>query len=314
MTLRVLSSGPQATLQAMPRTGQRHLGVPASGAMDPLSYALANRLVGNPLDSTAIEVTLGGFEAVFECDAIIAITGAEAPILVDGAETPLHQAIRIEAGRTLCIGYPGFGCRSYLAIAGGLTAETWLGSGSTYLPAGVGGCSGRALKSGDVLKLAEPMGGVPAAGVETPEICRPAMTKSWALRAIPGSDASADMEAPFFEGSFTLSNRTSRMGGALDGVKINGFKSGAMPSAAVFSGTVQCPPDGRPFLLMADAQTTGGYPLIAQVIRADRHLMGQIRPGDRVRFLRTTPEAAADVLREKRAIFDDWLEGPFHLG
>lgn len=103
------------------------------------------------------------------------------------------------------------------------------------------------------------------------------------------------------------------MGGALDGSTIEDVPQMTLPSAAVFPGTVQCPPDGRPFLLMADAQTTGGYPQIAQVIRADRHIMGQIRPGDRVRFLRSDLDAAADILRAKSALFENWLEGPFEL-
>lgn len=103
------------------------------------------------------------------------------------------------------------------------------------------------------------------------------------------------------------------MGGALDGAPVAAPGDGRMPSAAVFPGTVQCPPSGVPFLLMADAGTTGGYPRIAQIIRADRHLMGQIRPGDTVRFLKVSPDKAAEVLRDKTALFSDWLGDAFEL-
>ncbi|MEM6411059.1 MAG: biotin-dependent carboxyltransferase family protein [Pseudomonadota bacterium] len=313
MSFGILSSGPQATLQAAPRRRCRHLGVPASGPMDALSSALANRLVGNSHDATAIEITLGGFEAQCRAPMVVACTGADTALEIDGRSAELHTAIGIEAGETISVGYPRYGCRSYLAVAGGFDATVWLGSGSTYLPGGVGGFDGRDLKTGDVLELQSPSRPLPSDQTQTPVDCRPTMSESWAIRACPGVDSNDRVENAFFGSVFRLSNRTSRMGGALDGPLIPDVPQMTLPSAAVFPGTVQCPPDGRPFLLMADAQTTGGYPQIAQVIRADRHIMGQIRPGDRVRFLRSDPDAAADILRAKSALFENWLEGPFEL-
>ncbi|MEO0882074.1 MAG: biotin-dependent carboxyltransferase family protein [Pseudomonadota bacterium] len=313
MSFHILSPGPQAMLQAKPRTGLRHFGVPTSGPMDPLSFALANRLVGNQLSAPVIEITLGGFDARCDADMVVAVAGADAEVAINASPVSRHTALDLQQGDTLSITYPNAGCRSYVSCAGGFAADNWLGSGSTYLPAGVGGAGGRALRPGDVLRSSGASTS-PAEPCATPLGYRPPMTESWALRAVPGPEATDAIADLFFNSVFRLSNRTSRMGGALDGGPISGLSHAAMPSAAVFPGSVQCPPDGRPFLLMADAQTTGGYPLIAQVIRADRHLMGQIRPGDRVRFLRTTPEVAADVLRHKTALFEDWLEGPFHLG
>ncbi|MEM7661179.1 MAG: biotin-dependent carboxyltransferase family protein [Pseudomonadota bacterium] len=314
MSLRVLKSGPQATLQAAPRIGLRHLGVPASGAVDRLSHALANRLVGNALDAPAIEVTLGGFEARCETSAILACTGAHTEIKIDQEPVELHSVLKMEAGKTLSIGYPSQGCRSYVSIAGAFAADDWLGSGSTYLPAAVGGFGGRALRAGDLLVSKANKTGVSFEANRTPADNRPPITESWALRAIPDPGVPNDVQEALFSGTFQLSNRTSRMGGALEGESLVGIADSKMPSTGVFPGSIQCPPDGRPFLLMADAQTTGGYPLVAQVIRADRHLMGQVRPGDRVRFFRTTPDAAAAVLRQKTALFEGWLESSFHFG
>ena len=312
MTLTILKPGPQTTVQAGPREGYRHLGVPTSGPADRLSHALANRLVGNGLLAPTLEITLGPFEAVAEADMSAALTGAEGRLSVDDQSVPFHRCLMLRRGQTLRVGHPHRGCRTYLSVAGGFEGACWLGSMSTYLPAGVGGFSGRALRAGDRIGLAgEPSATGPAD--ETPAACRPPLLESWALRAVRGPDVPAS-SASVLDTGFVLSRRSSRMGGALEGQVITADTEQDHPSSAVFPGTVQCPPDGRPFLLGVDAQTTGGYPNMAQVIRADRHLIGQIRPGDRVRFLETTPEAAADALRKKTALFTDWLGCAFDLG
>jgi len=312
MTFRIQSPGLQTTIQAAPRTGFRHIGVPTSGPMDSLSHALANRLVGNIPSAPALEITLGGFRAVARTSCIAACTGAMATITVDGDAIDAHSAFELHAGQILSVDYPGAGCRTYLAIGGGFDGENWLGSASTYLPGGVGGLSGRALKQGDeIFSLSSSIR--QTAGFRTPAQCRPPMTTSWALRAVPGPDATEATSEVIFGSSFELTNRTSRMGGALSGPSIPLSGHGALPSAAVFPGSIQCPEDGRPFLLMADAQTTGGYPVIAQIIRADRHLMGQIRPGDKVRFIPVEADAAAQILKAKSALFANWLGDAFHL-
>ncbi|MEM9668925.1 MAG: biotin-dependent carboxyltransferase family protein [Pseudomonadota bacterium] len=313
MSLHILAPGVQTTIQAAPRIGLRHIGIPASGPMDRLSHALANRLVGNELHAPALEITLGGLEARVEADCRIARTGADGPHTIDGDPLPSHRAIELSEGQMVSVGYPEKGCRSYLAIGGGFKAEEWLGSMSTYLPAETGGYNGRAIKAGDHLE-GRGMNTDGSIQLQTPLVCRPPISTSWALRAVPGPDATDEVLAALFNSKFFLSNRTSRMGGALEGVVMGSVSKPTLPSAAVFPGTVQCPEDGQPFMLMADAQTTGGYPIIAQVVRADRHLMGQIRPGDSVRLLPTDPAAAADVLKQKSAIFSEWLGCAFQLG
>lgn len=312
MSLEIVMPGPQASLQGPPRQGLRHLGVPSGGAADGLSHALANRLAGNPPEALAIEIAHGPFEAIAYRSCQIALTGAAELGVVDGIVHAPHRAIRLEAGATLRLEAFPAGCRAYLAVSGGFSGEHWLGSGSTYLPGAAGGFEGRALKPGDRLGAAG--AGIPVEGrpALTPPDLRPVMGRSWALRAIPDPDFPASTDG-LYSTDLVMSPRLSRMGGALDGLEIRLNNLGRLPSRAVFPGTVQCPEDGRPFLLMAEAQTTGGYAVLAQVIRADRHIMGQIRPGDRVRFLRATPEAAAQALREKTALFQPWLGTAFEL-
>ena len=153
MTLRILKPGLQTTVQACPRAGLRHLGVPASGAADPLSLALANRLVGNALLAPGIETTLTGVRLLFEDDGFAAITGAKAKARLNGERVKLHRTLAVAAGDELEIGPAKAGARNYLALAGGVAVDEVLGSASTYLPAGFGGFEGRALRSGDVITV-----------------------------------------------------------------------------------------------------------------------------------------------------------------
>lgn len=316
MTLEVIKPGVQTTLQAEPRTGHRHLGVPTSGPADALSHVLANRLVGNPLYAPVFEVTLGGLIVVPHKTIVFAVTGANVSLSIDGSLAPLHLAQKARARARIHIGYPDRGCRSYFAVRGEVVADTWLGSRSTYLPAWLGGFEGRALRAGDTL-IIEDRPGNALVGRQTPAACRPPMNDSWMLRAVAGPEACQLDDAQrnvLFGSVYRLSNRASRMGGALEGPVIQMDRDGKLPSASVFPGTLQCPPDGNPFLLMADAQTTGGYPRLAQIIRADRHLLGQIKPGDKVRLLQTTPDAAARILKAKTQLLSDWTGPGFCLG
>lgn len=307
--MRILKAGLQATLQGAARAGHRHMGIPRSGPADPLSMALANRLVGNQLDATAIEVTFGGLETVFNEKTAFALTGATAPAHLNGASIAHHRVHHARPGDTLTLGMPEQGVRTYVALAGGIAAKAVLGSTSTYPPAGLGGLEGRALRTGDRLALAGPASIVEEHAV-TPQALRPAMSHSWALRAVVSGEwhlLSPTAQAVLFETVFTASRRADRMGIALEGFQLDLASSGRMQSAPVFPGMLQCPEDGMPFLLGVDAQTTGGYPRLLQIARCDRHLIGQVRPGNHVRFLRRTPEQAAADLAAKRAILSDWL-------
>lgn len=308
MTFRILKPGLQTTVQAGPRQGMRHLGVPASGAADPLSLALANRLVGNPLLAAALETTLTGVAMRFEDDTVVAITGAKAKAWLNGERVKLHRSIAVGAGDELELGATKTGARNYIALAGGIAVDEVLGSASTYLPAGFGGHEGRALQADDVIAT-NPFHAEPGIA-KTPREFRPPATNSWALRACHGAEIELldkVSRSDLFDTNFSVGNRADRMGLQFEGAGFQVTSGGRLTSAPVFPGTIQCPEDGRPFLLSVDAQTIGGYPRVAQVARVDRHLIGQLRPGDHVRLLRRDAESARDELLAKHEYWRAWL-------
>ena len=292
--------------------------MPSGGAADQLSMALANRLLDQPGDTPLLEITLSGAGFHFNAPTRFAVTGGQCAVHHDGHPVGMHEATFAPAGSELIIASKNEGARIYLAIEGGLAASDWLSSKSTCLVTKSGGHDGRPLQTGDLIGYA----GAPspqALGsdqLETPKILRPHMGRSWMLRAVPGPEfdhlTPAD-QTRFFSGRFTVSARASRIGAELDGPRFDMPQNGKMASAAVFPGTVQCPPEGKPFLLMCDAGTTGGYPRLANIIRADRHMLGQIKPGDHVQIKRTDPDTAAQVLREKTALLRRWLGDTFEL-
>lgn len=306
MSLRIIQPGLQTTIQSGARTGLRYLGVPASGAADPLSLALANHLLGNALSAPGLELTLSTVSLRFETAMDFALTGAMAEAELNDSPVGFHETLSACVGDVLSVKSFDSGARVYVAFGGVLAADEILGSASTYLPAAIGGFHGRALRKDDLLEIRTNKS--PANKIHTPEKFRLALSRSWALRACRSGETSllANQDS-IFDTNFVVGNRADRMGMALQGSNIEVTSDGRMPSAAVFPGTVQCPEDGQPYLLSVDAQTTGGYPRVAQVIRADRHLLGQIRPGDRVRLLLRDEAGAKDDLRAKIRYWKEWL-------
>lgn len=308
MTIMLLTPGLQTTIQAGPRVGYRHQGVPASGAADLLSLGLANHLVGNDLLAPALEANLVGPALRFEAQHAIALTGGEAKATLNNEPVDFHRTIVVNAGDDLVVGSVEAGMRVYIAFRGGLQATATLGSGSTYLPAALGGLNGRALVKGDVLQTNDT---TPIAKVrQTPESHRPPITSRWALRACRCAETHLlqdNQRSALFDTNWTIGRRSDRMGMQLEGPALGVASAGRMPSAAVFPGTIQCPEDGSLFVLGVDAGTTGGYPRVAQVARCDRHLLGQMRPGDQVRFLPRQPLEAIDELHAKHDYWRKWL-------
>lgn len=315
MALLIISPGLQTTIQAAPRRGLRHRGVPAAGPADGVSAALVNRAVGNRWDTPLLEITLGGFTARLRGPATFAVGGAVAGASLGKVPidpwTPIRfgraeQEIHIEPAKT--------GARVYLAIAGGIAAEWALGSASTYLPARLGGFGGRTLKEGDQLDLA--CADTPYEAAAVPPDVRPFLSSSWVLPVMPSGETkwlSPAARRHLFEAGFTVSRQTSRMGVGLEGAPVEVPARQLSVSVPVFPGTVQCPESGDPFVLAADAQTTGGYPRVAQVIRADRHRLGQLRPGDKVTFAEVALEEAADTLNTKKAALAAFLGSEFRF-
>lgn len=306
--LHVIEPGLQTTLQGAPRRGHRHFGVAYSGPADPLSMALANRLVGNAGEATGLEITYGGFSAEARSPCSIALTGAHGGVSVNEVPASDHRTLHLSRGDQLQVRAPTSGTRCYLAIRGGFDAAVYLGSSSTYLPAGFGGLDGRSLQLGD--DLIAPHAGPWDRQIETPHALRPVFLNAFALRACPSAETdtlpSKDVEMLFRE-KYTLGRQTSRMGVFLKGHPMQPRSDGMMKSVPVFPGTIQCPPSGDPIILLCDAQTTGGYPRIAHIARCDRHLLGQLRPGNSVRLIKRTPNAAVQDLRAKNALFQPWL-------
>lgn len=306
MSITVMRPGLQSTLQSRPRLGLRHCGVPSGGAADALSLALANRLVGNPWHAPAIEATLAGPVLRFEKATSFAVTGGEAAPRLDGAAVPCHRTVDAAAGDELEVGPVVSGARVYIAVAGGFAADDVLGSTSTNLQAAFGGFRGRALQERDVL----PGGGRVAPRLETPPAFRPRFGSARVLRACASAESAwlaAGSRAALFETNWIVDRRADRMGLRLDGASLAVSSAGRMPSAGVLPGTIQCPEDGRPYILSVDAGTVGGYPRIAQVALVDRHLLGQLRPGDHVRLAERAPDVAINELREKIDYWREWL-------
>jgi len=306
VTIAVVKPGLQSTLQSRPRVGLRHQGVPASGAADPLSLALANKLLGNPWDAAAIEATLLGPVLRFDVDCAFALTGATASATLNGSAVAAHETLFANAGDQLVIGAIEVGARVYISVAGGLEADEILGSTSTYLQAGFGGLQGRALQSGDTLV---PLGNE-AAFLQTPDEFRLPVFTSWGLRACIAAETDLLDEASsavLFDTNWRVGRRADRMGLRFDGPSLSVSSEGRMPSAGVVPGAIQCPEDGKPYVLSVDAGTVGGYPRIAQVARVDRHVLGQLRPGDHVRLLRREPDEALAELATKVEYWREWL-------
>jgi len=288
----VVKPGLMTTIQDLGRPGHRASGVPLSGAADPVAFRLANRLVGNPEAAAALELTLLGPDLRFDRDAVVALAGAVFP------GVPWGRPVRVSAGTTLSLGHAVTGCRGVLAIAGGVAVEPVLGSRSTFVPARLGGLRGLPLAAGDVIPLGDDGAGTPPS---LRDAAPPAAAATTILRTIPGADIAACGDA-LWTAAHRTSSRSDRMGVRLEGTPLGGDRpDGSLPSVAVLPGTVQLPPDGQPIILLADAQTVGGYPVIGHVIAADLPLVAQLRPGDVVRWQPATIDEAHRALRDQHA-------------
>lgn len=296
----ILEPGLQTTVQDAGRPGFRHLGVPHSGAADILSYTFANAAAGAPPNAGALECAIMGPTLKFECDAIIAIAGADMTPLLNGAPIVSYAPVSVKKNDILELGNAARGARAYIAFQKGVSGEAFLDSISTYTPASIGGHQGRALRENDVIFSAELNHGKP---VETPPSLRIAFSQDFILRATEGPEAEAftpEALNHFFTNPFGAGSRGNRMGLQLNSSTNTLTHSIKIMSSAVFPGTVQCPPDGAPFLLLSDAQTLGGYPRIAQVINADLPLTGQLKQGDRVWFHRVDAQTGLEISLQRQ--------------
>ena len=300
--LRVIAAGPGVTLQDHGRDGYLRFGVTVAGPMDPAAFATANLAVGAPLGAAAIEVSLGGLALAAEGTALsLAIAGGTFRLALDGRALPSAVVLRLEPGATLAIRPGPAGAWCYVAIGGRFDVPPMLGSISTHTRSGIGGLSGRALAVGDLLPVvqADAVDG-PEGAIEAPWLDRRGDT----VRVVLGPQDdyfAADQIAAFLAGPWTVSIRSDRMAYLLDGPALGHAKGFNIVSDGIAMGAVQVPGDGRPVVLMADRQPTGGYPKIANVIGADLGRLAQLRPGAQLRFAAVSIAQAVAARRAEAA-------------
>ena len=279
MTLEVREVGVSTTVQDRGRPGWAHLGVPRSGALDSPAAALANRLVGNDPDDACLEVVLGGLVLTSDDASWVAVTGARCRVEVDGRAREFAAAVRLPSGGVLRLGRPESGLRTYVAVSGGIAVEPVLGSRSTDTLGRVGPppvAVGHRLPVGRSTGAPRP--------VDTP---RPPARGP--LRVSPGPRAdrvAGDVLDVLSRTAYVVSPDSDRIGLRLLGDPLPMARVGELPSEGMVLGAVQVPPDGRPVVFLADHPTTGGYPVVAVVDRADLWQCAQLRPGERVTFTR----------------------------
>ncbi|KAF0805998.1 urea carboxylase [Alcanivorax xiamenensis] len=311
-TLDVLAGGTLTTVQDYPgRGGYWPVGVPPSGPFDSLSFRLGNRLLGNDENAAGLECTLNGPTLRFNRDTRIALTGADMGATLDGESVPRYQAVTVIAGQTLKLGkVNGTGARAYLAVAGGIQCEPYLGSRSTFTLGQFGGHGGRALRTGDVLHLS-PHGAVPQA-IEVPPALKPKLRDTWTLRVIYGPHGAPDFftdndVATFFSSDWQVHYNSSRTGIRLVGPKpewarSDGGEAGMHPSNihdnAYAVGTIDFTGD-MPVILGPDGPSLGGFVCPATVIKADLWKLGQLKAGDKVRFQPVSLEDADRLCEEQ---------------
>lgn len=296
--IHIIKPGLLTTVQDMGRRGFAHLGLSPGGAADTLAFRLANLVAGNDANAPALEITLLGPTLEFEVEATIAICGSRA-----STSLPVNEPIKVAAGERLNFGLILDGARAYLAVRGGLDVPEVMGSYSTFLPAHIGGFHGRALQVGDRLSIgkrasrnARKLSSAIAALLERrqgPILVTPSLQSNWFDQKARGQ---------FYEQPFTVTSQSNRSGVRLSGEPVKIICHNELITEGVPLGAIQVPPDGLPIILLVDQQTTGGYPKIANVIAAHLPRIGQLRPGDEVRFQQTTIAEAIAMLQNQENV------------
>jgi len=313
MNVRVIKPGMLTTIQDRGRWGLQARGVPVAGPMDPASHRLANALVGNDGDAATLEITLLGPELEFEAERVIAVAGAEFEMTLDNKPVPMHAPFIVSAESRLRFGVRRRGVRAYLAIAGGIAIAPTLGSRSTHLISAMGGIDGRSLRAGDLLPMGD-ASRVRGSAIALSESPMPLPDHHARIRVLPGPQA--DYFAPdaldvLQSGPYVIGQNSDRMGFRLLGPPLPHLRGADIISDATPLGVLQVPASGQPILLMADRQTSGGYPKIATVISADISVAGQLGPGDTIEFaVCNRREAMAALIAQERLLMAIELPEP----
>jgi antagonist of KipI len=309
--LLVIKPGMLTTIQDLGRWGLQARGVPVAGPMDPWSHRIANALVGNARDAATLEITLLGPELEFQNERLAAVSGAEFDLTIDDRPAPWNAAFLAPSGSRLRFRMRKRGVRAYLALAGGIAVAPVLGSRATHLVCAMGGLAGRPLRAGDRV----PLGNAASARGPAPSLPQPVVPLPEGhatVRVLPGPQAdyfAADAMDILQSAPYTIAPNSDRMGFRLSGPALLHARGADIISDATPLGTLQVPASGQPILLMADRQTTGGYPKIATVISADMARVGQLAPGDSITFAAVSErEAMAALIAQERLVMN--VESP----
>ncbi len=297
--LHVIKPGLLSLVQDQGRKGYQAFGVPVGGAMDRFSARLANALVGNSPNQPVLEITLMGPEIQWEAACQIALTGADLSAEMDAVPLPLNETIDVKSGAVLRFGRCRFGCRAYLAIGGDLDVPDWLGSSSAAHP------NARQVTPQSILQKGQRLSFTPSPFITNKRIPNEVLLykeHTPLIRVLPGPEY--EQVDPlsigyFFSEPYKISPDSNRMGYRLQGKALKLVNTTPNISSAVMPGTIQVTREGHPILLMADAQTTGGYTRFLQVIEVDRDRLGQAKPGDEIRFSLISREEALTHWKEK---------------
>ena len=311
--IEILTTGAANSVQDLGRFGYLDAGVSRSGAMDAPALELANRLVGNQPNAAAIEVAIFPFRLRFDRAALVAVTGADLPVMLNGIRYPSWWTLPLTTGDVLELGLPRRGARAYLAIAGGIAVPPLLGSASTDLKSRWGGLDGRGLRRGDWLEpgfAPAAAAGLPAGfGLDPKAIGRGAddVGEAVPIRVLPGAEYE-DFEQAAVDAleasAWQVTEDANRQGYRLSGTELKLNQKLELHSHGIMPGTVQVPPSGQPIIQLAEANTCGGYPKIAHVIEADLWRLGQAAVGSRLRFVRVDRRQAVEALRAQRGMID----------
>jgi antagonist of KipI len=302
MSLEILRTGLQTTIQDLGRFGAAHLGISASGASDHLAMRIGNLMVGNPENTPVIEMTLTGDTVLFHSNAFVALVGSKFKINLDEKPFPFWMGAYISAGQVLTIGPTLKGARCYLCVRGGLQVKNIINSASTHLTSRIGGLNGSILKKGDKIafgnldKVIQPIKNIK--NYPDTDITTVRVTKGLQWDWFDNQNRKL-----FFQKAYQVSTLSNRMGLRLSGESIHSYKGNEIITEGMPLGAIQIPGNGQPILSFVEHQTTGGYPKLANVISADLYKVGQLKPGDQFEFqLIGFPEAEKARLEQENYI------------
>ncbi len=307
MGIRVLKPGMLTTVQDLGRTGYQSQGFSVAGVMDVRSFKIANLLVDNPENEPVLEFTLIGPTLEFTSDTIIAITGGDFNPTINGEPAPMYTAIYMHKGDILKFGSAVTGSRGYISFSSYLKVPTVMGSRCTNMKSSIGGFKGRKLQADDYIMFRIKRRYLPfflSRTLKPDEMDQEQVT----LRVVMGPQDHMFTKQgiqTFLNSAYTVTNEFDRMGCRLDGPFIASKSGSDIISDGICFGSVQVPSHGKPIILLADRQTTGGYAKIATVITADLPRAAQMRPGNTVRFMPVSVEQAQEILAAENKNYEE---------